>query len=79
MKEEDLKTNDALKSLYDGVQLTEASLLKCFKEYKIEKDNPLNEKFNPNLHEAMFQVDSDKVFFLNRNMMFLLFLHYAVI
>jgi len=41
--------------------MTDSTLLKIFKEYGITKYNPMGEKFDPNFHEAMFQVDSEEV------------------
>jgi len=55
--------NAELKSVYEGVTITEASLLKAFKGAGIEKmgeQEILNKKFDPNFHEAMFQMDSDQ-------------------
>lgn len=60
---EELKTNAALKQLFEGVELTESTLLKCFQQFGIEKIVPSiekGEKFDPNFHEAMFQMDSQE-------------------
>lgn len=35
--------------------MTKAQLNQVFKRHGLETVNPLNEKFNPNLHEALFQ------------------------
>lgn len=50
-----LESNSHLKSLYEGLQMTEAQLLSVFKRYGITQINPLGEKFNPNQHEALFE------------------------
>lgn len=47
--------NPHLKSLYEGLVMTEAQLKSVFKRHGLEPVNPMNEKFNPNLHEALFQ------------------------
>lgn len=47
--------NPHLKNLYEGLTMTNASLLQVFKRHGLEPMNPLNEKFDPNLHEALFQ------------------------
>lgn len=47
--------NPYLKSLYEGLVMTEAQLQNVFKRHGLEQVNPLDEKFNPNLHEALFQ------------------------
>ncbi|RUS27146.1 GrpE-domain-containing protein [Jimgerdemannia flammicorona] len=46
---------EALRNLFTGVSMTHSELLKTLKKYGIEKYNPINERFNPNLHQAMFQ------------------------
>ncbi len=61
VKEEDLAKNEQLKLLYEGVKMTDSTLLKIFKEYGITKYDPMGEKFDPNFHEAMFQVESEEV------------------
>lgn len=53
--EDALESNSHLKSLYQGLQMTEAQLLSVFKRYGIVQINPLGEKFNPNHHEALFE------------------------
>lgn len=54
-KEEVTDKNPHLKNLYEGLTMTEAELKKVFKRHGLELVNPINEKFNPNLHEALFQ------------------------
>jgi len=50
-----------LKSLSEGVEITEKELLSVFKKHHIEKIDPLGEPFDHNLHQAMFETeDSDK-------------------
>ncbi|KAK3824732.1 MAG: co-chaperone GrpE [Benniella sp.] len=49
-------TNTHLKSLHTGVSMTRDELLKTFKRYGVEPYDPINEKFDPNLHQANFQV-----------------------
>lgn len=41
-------------SLYEGVKLTKNCLDQVFRRNSIVKVFPLDEKFNPNLHEALF-------------------------
>ncbi|KAG5871149.1 hypothetical protein JTB14_006011 [Gonioctena quinquepunctata] len=54
-KEELNEKNPHLKSLYEGLIMTEAQLKNVFKRHGLEQVNPLNDKFNPNFHEALFQ------------------------
>ncbi|KRT82332.1 hypothetical protein AMK59_4103, partial [Oryctes borbonicus] len=56
-KQEINNNNPYLKSLYEGLVMTEAQLQTVFKRHGLEPVNPLNEKFNPNFHEALFQQD----------------------
>lgn len=46
-----------LKNLYDGLTMTKASLLQVFKRHGLEPVDPLNKKFDPNYHEALFEKD----------------------
>lgn len=50
-----INSNPHLKNLYDGLVLTKNSLEQVFKRHGLVQVNPLHEKFNPNLHEALFQ------------------------
>ncbi|CAH0599416.1 unnamed protein product [Chrysodeixis includens] len=45
----------ALRSLHDGVRLTRAQLTQVFSRHGLVSVSPLREKFDPNLHEALFQ------------------------
>lgn len=60
-KEELSDSNPHLKNLYEGLTMTKAQLNQVFKRHGLEQVNPLNEKFNPNLHEALFQQEVQNV------------------
>ncbi|XP_015432485.1 PREDICTED: grpE protein homolog 1, mitochondrial isoform X2 [Dufourea novaeangliae] len=47
--------NPHLKTLYEGLKMTEAQMHKVFKKHGLVSLNPINEKFDPNQHEALFQ------------------------
>ncbi|XP_037947423.1 grpE protein homolog, mitochondrial-like [Teleopsis dalmanni] len=47
--------NPHLKSLFEGLNMTQASLMQVFKRHGLEPMDPINQKFNPNFHEALFQ------------------------
>jgi molecular chaperone GrpE len=50
-------TADAgLKSLLEGVELTERELLKVLEKHGVKRFEPIGEKFDPNLHQAMYEV-----------------------
>ncbi len=46
-----------LKSLMEGIEITEKELLFAFKKHGIEKIEPLGKPFDHHLHQAMFEVD----------------------
>ncbi|KAL0103117.1 hypothetical protein PUN28_017447 [Cardiocondyla obscurior] len=54
-KNELTEQNPHLKNLYEGLVMTEAQLHKVFKKHGLVSLNPVNEKFDPNEHEALFQ------------------------
>jgi molecular chaperone GrpE len=49
-----------MKALLEGVELTERELLNVLERNGVRKFSPQGEKFDPNLHQAMYEVpDSD--------------------
>jgi molecular chaperone GrpE len=49
-----------IKALIEGVELTERELMKVLEKYGVTKFSPEGEKFDPNVHQAMYEVkDSD--------------------
>lgn len=48
---------DLLKTLLEGVEITEKELLTVFKKHGIEKIEPLGQSFDHHLHQAMFEVE----------------------
>jgi molecular chaperone GrpE len=51
----------ALKALVEGVELTEREMLKTLERYGVKRLDPQGEKFDPNLHQAMFEVPNPDV------------------
>jgi molecular chaperone GrpE len=45
-----------VKALIDGVELTERELLKALEKNGVRQFTPLGERFDPNVHQAMFEV-----------------------
>jgi molecular chaperone GrpE len=45
-----------VKALIEGVELTERELLKVLEKNGVKKLEPKGEKFDPNLHQAMYEV-----------------------
>ncbi|MDP2699202.1 nucleotide exchange factor GrpE [Thalassospira sp.] len=52
----DIGDNPAFKTLIEGVEMTEKTLLKAFEQNGIEKLEPLGEKLDPNHHQAVFEM-----------------------
>lgn len=53
---EELAKNAHLKSLFDGLVMTETQLKKVFERHGLSIVNPVGEQFDPNFHEALFEV-----------------------
>ncbi|CAB3403110.1 unnamed protein product [Caenorhabditis bovis] len=57
VKDEDLSAGGKpLKDLFEGVSMTRTVLLKTFEKHGLVAVDPTNEKFDPNMHEAVFQI-----------------------
>jgi molecular chaperone GrpE len=50
-----------MKSLLEGVELTERELLKALEKNGVRQFTPQGEKFDPNVHQAMFEVPDASV------------------
>ncbi len=50
-----LEEHETMKNLVDGIQATERELLRSFESNGIEKVEPLDQPFDPNFHEVMFE------------------------
>lgn len=55
IKPEQLETSPELKSIATGVEATERELIRLFEKNGIKKIDPLDERFDPNLHEVIFE------------------------
>lgn len=53
---ETLEGDEALKSLVTGVEMTERQLLGAFEKHGLKRIDALGQKFDSNLHQAMFEV-----------------------
>jgi molecular chaperone GrpE len=47
-----------VKSFIEGVELTERELMKALEKSGVRKFSPEGEKFDPNVHQAMFEMES---------------------
>jgi molecular chaperone GrpE len=50
-----------LKALIEGVELTERSLLNALEKHGVRRLDPSGEKFDPNFHQAMYEVPDPSV------------------
>lgn len=50
------ESNEQVKTLRDGVALTERELVTAFQRHGVARVEPLGEPLDPNLHEAMFEI-----------------------
>jgi molecular chaperone GrpE len=48
--------DDIMKKFLDGIELTERELLSVFQRHNIRKVETIGQKFDPNFHQAMFEV-----------------------
>ncbi|MBR1169737.1 nucleotide exchange factor GrpE [Bradyrhizobium liaoningense] len=48
-------------ALIEGVELTERSLLNALEKHGVKKLDPLGQKFDPNFHQAMYEVPDASV------------------
>jgi molecular chaperone GrpE len=49
------------KALFEGVELTERDLLKALEKQGIRRIDPSGQKFDPNLHQAMYEVTDENI------------------
>ena len=48
-------------ALLDGVEMTERELLKALEKHGVRRIDPTGERFDPNLHQAMFEIPNPAV------------------
>jgi molecular chaperone GrpE len=51
----------ALKSFLDGVEITERELLNVLERHGVTRIDPLGQRFDPNCHQAMYEVQNAEV------------------
>lgn len=59
VKKDDLCDDKIAKNFFDGIVLTQNELKKVFERNGLLRIFPLNENFNPDLHNAIMQVEHD--------------------
>lgn len=55
-----LETDNTLKQIFTGVELTKKSLIDIFERYGIVRIDPIGEEFNHDLHQAIAQIPTNK-------------------
>lgn len=53
-------SNEALTTLIDGVEMTERDLQNSLEKHGVRRLDPVGEKFDPNLHQAIFEVPTEE-------------------
>ena len=52
-------TDENINTFVEGIELTEKQIITIFEKFKIEKVKSLDSNFDPNFHQAMFEVESE--------------------
>jgi len=58
---EEARENEAVKNILTGVEMTESELISTLGKHKIEVIKAEGEKFDPNFHQAMFEIENPDV------------------
>tara|TARA_B100000925_G_scaffold146373_1_gene109616 strand:- start:178 stop:858 length:681 start_codon:yes stop_codon:yes gene_type:complete len=58
---DNVRSNDDVKSVVEGLDLIAQSAVSTFEKIGIKKIESLNEKFDHNLHQAMMEIENDQV------------------
>ncbi len=54
-------SDPTLTALAEGVSMTERELLNALKKHGVERVDPENQRFDPNLHQAIFEIENANV------------------
>jgi len=57
--DENLKGNNDLNKIIDGIDVVKKDLISIFKKNGIEPIECINKKFDPNFHQAMMEIEND--------------------
>jgi molecular chaperone GrpE len=55
------RADAGVKALLDGVELTERELLNALEKHGVKRLEPVGQKFDPNMHQAMYEVPDSSV------------------
>ena len=56
--DEKIKKNSDLHKIIDGIEIVKKDLISIFKKNGIDPINCINEKFDPNFHQAMLEIEN---------------------
>ena len=59
LNDETFKNNKDLNKILENFEIIQKDLISVFKKNSIEQINCLNKKFDPNLHQAMLEIESE--------------------
>ena len=57
----EIEASEPVRNLLLGIEATERELLNVFERYGISRIDPKGQKFDPNLHQAMFEIEDPAV------------------
>mmetsp|Transcript_47405 Transcript_47405/g.57403 ORF Transcript_47405/g.57403 Transcript_47405/m.57403 type:complete len:99 (-) Transcript_47405:138-434(-) len=57
----DKENHAVLATLYEGIKMTDDGLNKAFEKNGLQKFGKVGDKFDPNLHEALFEYPDEKM------------------
>ena len=58
---DEIKTNEAVKSVVEGLDLIAQATVSTFEKIGIKKVESINQKFDHNLHQAMMEIEKDEI------------------
>ena len=58
---DEVETNDAVKSVVEGLDLIAQATVSTFEKIGIKKVESINQKFDHNLHQAMMEIEKDEM------------------
>ena len=58
---EEVRTNEAVKSVVEGLDLIAQATVSTFEKIGIKKVESINQKFDHNLHQAMMEIEKDEM------------------
>ena len=58
---DEVRSNEAVKSVVEGLDMIAKSTVSTFEKIGIKKIECINEKFDPNLHQAMIEIEKEDV------------------